>query len=225
MVMDFNWFYKYGATNAHIANVVLQAKADSFANLIQDPVTSGAVHFHFGLAGYEFTYTMQISQNGMDAYFKFLNGDLVPSSFAEMQAQKNDYLAQTQIRSFGEGVVFGVNVVTTSQDMPPAGVPTRCSFSREQVLQFLEDNQDFIWSNPAQKIPNPTAKLRIDNGAAFLPTYGPAGYENDFKLQVPVLSFVSDGIWRVNDNPVNAGQANVFFEKGLDIGALCPPDC
>lgn len=225
MMVDFTWFYKFGLTNLNLSNHVLRIKANTVVDLMETPGIHGPVHFHYGLAGYEFTYHLEIEINGIAQYYKIQNEEFTPSTLAEMQSQKDGYLAQVQIRSFGTGVVFNVNAITTNQDMPPAGVPTCCSFSLEQVVAFLNNNESFIWNEIGSRVPNPTARLRIDNAAGFLNTYQPAGYNDTFKLQVPVLSIESDGIWRLNDNPIPTLGGPIYFEKGLDIGNLCPPNC
>lgn len=221
MLTDYNWFYLFEGTNAGLNNPIHRIPVGVFTTLIEDPSVTGDVHFHYALAGYEFTYVLQLTQNGNETFFKLENDNLTPSTALEMETLKTQYLSQTQIRSFNDGIVFSVQNVLTHSN-PDMGIPTRCSYSKEQFMAYFNNNAAIIWSDIPSRTPNPNTFFRVENGADFLNTYGPAGHANMFKLQVPILSLESNLTWCVSDE---MHLLTPYLEKGMDQGTLCPPKC
>ena len=221
MLTDYNWFYLFEGTNAGLNNPIHRIPVGVFTTLIEDPSVTGDVHFHYALAGYEFTYVLQLTQDGNETFFKLENDNLTPSSALEMETLKTQYLSQTQIRRFNDGMVFSVQNILTHSN-PDMGIPTRCSYSKEQFMAYFNNNAAIIWSDIPNRTPNPNTYFRVENGADFLNTYAPAGHANMFKMQVPILSLESNLTWCVSD------QMHIltpYLEKGMDSGTLCPPLC
>lgn len=224
MMNDFEWFYKLRNVNPNLLSQKILIKADQALAIAENPNLNNHIHFHYIIHNNAFSYIIEVTEtaSGNSLYYRPDNEDLVASSAAELNVLKLAYLSQVNINNFSDSSQCSVQLITTDPANQAMGIPTRCTYSLSQFYNLLWDNQEFIFSDVSTRTFNPTARLRLDQGAVFIQTYLPVGYAGMFKVHTPVLSIESNNLWQISDDAV-AGP--LYRLKGMDVGRSCPPLC
>lgn len=223
-----NFYWNYALLNNNLTNLPLNCPCNDFINTLginagwsgvnnagilleylTDQITPGQTKFNFSIVKATIDNQGTVTPEVGAMYFSISDGGIYLYDTPQKQTDRLQWkanFANVNLRTMGQ-----INTPTQTTVGALNDHPTQVFFTCSTVWQMLNDNGAF----------NNNLTLVLNNVALYTPI-SQANVNNEYKCATPVF-YLQNGEPMLTDEYNNFNQ--FFSNKGLGLGAHCPPDC